>query len=65
MQTHLGMLSEQGGDGFGFVRREVIGDEMDLFAFWLGRDELAQESDKLGAGMAGGSLTRSIQSSIR
>ena len=43
---------------------------MDLFAFWLGGDDLAQESNKLGASMARGRFAQhltvlSIESGIK
>ncbi len=56
MQGEVGISSKEFGDVFGFVGREVIDDGVNGFTRRLGGDQLAQKSDKLGAGVPLGCL---------
>ena len=60
VQTDVRMLGKEVCDAFGFVGGEVVGNEMDLFAFWLGRDHVAQKGDEFGAGVAGRGLPQHL-----
>ena len=60
VQTDVGMLGEEVFDAFCFVGGEVVGDEMDLFAFWLGRDHVEEKGDELGAGVPSGRLSMDL-----
>jgi hypothetical protein len=56
VQMHPRMSGQEGADPLGFVRREVVDNEVDV-TFWRGvRYEIFEEGDKLGAGMPAGSL---------
>lgn len=51
MQMDPGMLGEERIDAFGLVGREVVTDDMNLFAFRLVRNDVGQEGHELGAGV--------------
>jgi hypothetical protein len=52
MQMHVGMPGQEIVDALGLVRREVVGDEVNLFAARLVRDDVAEKGHELGAGAA-------------
>ena len=54
----LGMLGQELCHPLGLMRREVVGDNMDLPAFGFQRNDLAEKGHKLFGGMVGGGLTR-------
>ena len=60
MQVHLGMISQELRDQLGFMRREVVGDDVDFPMAGFEREDLAQESDELFGGVAGGGLTHHL-----
>ena len=60
MQVQLGMIGEELRDPPGLMRREVVGDEMDLATPGLQRNNLAQKSHKLLGGMVGSGLTQDL-----
>ena len=49
MQMHIGMRGEEVVDRLGLVRREVVADDMDLFAPGLMSQDVTEEGDELGA----------------
>src|SRR5271155_6130879 len=51
MQVQLGMIGQELCDPPGLMRREVVGDDVDLATLGLQRNNLAQESHKLLGGM--------------
>ena len=58
MQVQLGMLGQELCDPLGLMRREVVGDNVDLAAFGFQRHDLAEKGHKLLGGMVGGGLTQ-------
>src|ERR1700728_4258161 len=58
MQVQLGMLGQKLCYPLGLMRREVVGDNMDLPAFGFQRNDLAEKGHKLLGGMVGGGLTQ-------
>ena len=60
VQVHLGMISQELRDQLGFMRREVVGDDVDFPMAGFEREDLAQESDELFGGVAGGGLTHHL-----
>src|SRR6267143_1782140 len=60
MQVQLGMIGQELCDPLGLMRREVVGDDVDLATPGLQRNNLAQESHKLLGGMVGSGLTQDL-----
>jgi hypothetical protein len=60
VQGEVGIGLEEFGNAFGFVGREVIDDGVNGFSRRLGGDQLAQESDKLGAGVTLGRFANDL-----
>ena len=56
----LGMIGQELCDPLGLMRREVVGDDVDLASLGLQRNNLAQESHKLFGGMVGRGLTQDL-----
>jgi len=57
VQPHVGVLSQEVRHSRGLVRREIIGNHMNLFAAWLARHDVGQKGDELLGGMAHGGLS--------
>ena len=57
---HAAVFSEELVHPLGFVRREVVGDDVDLFALGLVGYDVSQEGDKLGRGVTLGSLAQDL-----
>jgi hypothetical protein len=49
---NVGVLAEELFDQLGLVRREVVGDHMDLLALGLVRHDVGEEGDELGRRVA-------------
>ncbi len=58
MHVPLGMFSQELCDPLGLLRREVVGDNVNLPAFGFQRNDLAEKGHKLLGGMVGGGLTQ-------
>lgn len=54
------MLAQKSGHRLGFVRREIIDDEVDLAPRRLGGEQLRQKSNELGTGMARAGLAQDL-----
>lgn len=70
MQRDARVRDEPLGHGFCFVRRQIVGDQMNLAARGLGRDHAVQEAQELRTGVpgrrhpfhfAGGDVKRGVQ----
>jgi hypothetical protein len=48
VQVEAAMLLQEGRDGFGFVSRKIVQDEVDLALPRLGREQVVQKSNELG-----------------
>ena len=58
VKMELGVVAQESFNGFGFVGREIVGDEVDFpTRFHIG-NYLLQKSNELGAGMAAGGLAK-------
>ena len=53
---HVGVLGQEGIDPRGLVRRQVIGDHVDLLGCRLVDDDFGQEGDELGIGVLEGGI---------
>ena len=53
MQGHVRMDQQERPDRLGLVRRQVIGDDVNLASPWLAGDKVAEELDERRAGVAG------------
>ncbi len=51
VQMDVGMIVEKRGDALGFVRREIVADDMDLPAPGLVGADIGEEGHELGAGV--------------
>ena len=60
MQMQVGMLDEKRIDALGLVRREVVADDMDLFAPGLMSNDVGEEGHELGAGVPRRCLTQNF-----
>ena len=60
-QTNAGVLRQERLGALGFVRREVVRDDVNLFAGGLPGHEVGQGSDILGRGFTGSDLTRTFK----
>ena len=70
MQFHFWVRVEKLGNAPGFVRQEVVDDDVDLLFRFAKRHDLTEKIDKLFTGMACGSLAVHlarlyIQSSVK
>ena len=52
MNADLRVIGQKVVNEFGFMDREIIGDDVDLASRWLEGDYVSKKVDKLGAGMA-------------
>ena len=60
MPLDVGMCAEEGIDLLGLVRREVIGDHMNLLALGLVGHDVGEEGDELGRGVARGGFAQHL-----
>ncbi len=60
MDTDVGMVSEEGLDPFGFVCREIVGDDVDFFSGRLRSHDIGEECNELCAGMSACSLAHDL-----
>jgi len=60
MQVQLGMLGQELCDPPGLMRREVVGDNVDLPAFGFQRNDLVEKGYKLLGGMVGDGLPQDL-----
>src|SRR5712691_1691594 len=60
MELHLPMALQKLRHRLGFVDREIVGDDVHLTSRRLMSQQIAQESDELGAGMAGDCLAQDL-----
>jgi len=58
MQVHVRMIQQKRSDGLGFVRRQIVGDDVNRPALRLRGDDVAEEFDKGGAGVPRHGLTK-------
>ena len=57
MQTNIAMSAQKFGDALGLVRRQIVDDDLNVFALRLVGHDVGQERHELGRGMI--SSTRS------
>ena len=62
MKAEVRIGLQEGRNRFGLMRTQVIGNDMDFFAWRLAESDLAKELDKLGAGMARAGLAQHLTS---
>ena len=63
MNADLGMMDQKVFDGFGFVGREIVGDDVDLASEGLGGNDWGKKVDELGAGIALSGLAKDLSAS--
>ena len=60
VKTDARVLAQESFDGFGFVGREIVGNDVDLSPRFHTGNHLLQKDDELGAGMAVGGLAQDL-----
>ena len=60
MKLDMRMSREEVGHSLGFVRRKVVGDDVDLLSRGLARNHVGQKGDELGAGVAQGGFAQHL-----
>jgi len=58
VQADVGMSLEKGLHQLGLMSRKIVGNDMDRLAHWLGGDDLLEEADELGTGVAWSGLAQ-------
>ena len=60
MNMNVGMIGEELPDSLGLVRRQVVGDNVNLLVRWLVSQQVGQESHELFAGVSCSSFAQNL-----
>ena len=64
VEVHVRMVQQERPNRLGFMSRQIVGDDMNVTTVRLRADDLAEEIDKRGAGVARHRLAEQVETTL-